>query len=1032
MNSKHFPTISLKTSILLPLGIVLVTLISSFTYVYLHQEKIYTQKHIGDQFLSAKHAFDSTIKIETEKLSATLTTITADSKLKRAMITGDREALLKQSESIFNILREKYHITHFYFHGADRVNFLRVHQPDRYDDMINRFSALQAEATGVPASALEIGPLGLFTLRVVFPWYENKKLIGYVELGEEIEHIYRHIKNVANIDLYLIINKRILSRVNWEEGMNLLKRNAGWDFLPTSVIAFTTITDSNHTILRHLIQGGSNGEITVESGKQMSTFKTYSLLLNNAGQENQKIGNMIFLREVTDIKKESFKNILRAIWFGSGIGAILLILFFLLTRRTEKQIASSKRKLVKSEARFRTLVESSSDLIWEVDKNGHYTYVSPMIKKLLGYEVDEVMGKTPFDLMPEEEAERISEKFATFVKEHRPFMSILNKNRHKDGRIVVMETSGVPIINKEGVMLGYRGIDRDITEWKLADDALKKMTEKYILHFEQSPLGIIEWDLDFKVSSWNPASVRIFGYTKAEAIGRKAEELILGENVKSDVDKIWAALLSNEGGYHNTNENVTKEGHIIICEWYNTPLINSEGEVIGVTSIIEDVTEQKFAEERILHMAHYDALTGLPNRILFQDRLAQDCRIAKRNKHLVAVMLMDIDHLKHINDTLGHQTGDILLNEVAVRLKENFRASDTVSRFSGDQFAIIIPELEKPEDIKHVIQSVLDRFQVPFVFFENEFFVTFSIGVSYYPLDDTDTANLLRNADTAMYHAKDLGRNLYKNYTIEMTNQANVNLSLMNGLRQAIKKEEFILYYQPQIDMKSGLMIGVEALIRWKHPIEGMMSPAKFIPIAEETGLIVALGEWIVRTGCEQAKRWQEQGLPPITMAINLSSREFKEEGFSKKVIEIINKTGLEAKYVELELTESILIENETSVRMALSDFKKEGISLSIDDFGTGYSSLSYLKRFPIDKLKIDQSFVRDITVDENDATLVKAIISMALALGLKTIAEGVETQEQLDFLRNEGCEEIQGYLLGRPMSAEQIEDFLKNRHLYV
>lgn len=1024
MDTKLFPTMSLKTSILLPLGIALVILILGFTYAYIHQERMYTQKYIGDQFSSAKHALDTAVEIETEKLSATLASITADSELKHAMMTGDRDALLKQSGPLFNTLREKYDITHFYFHRADRVNFLRVHKPDRYGDMINRFSILEAEATGEPASALEIGPLGLYTLRVVFPWYENKKLIGYVELGEEIEHIYGHIADAIDIDLFVLINKKILSRADWETGMKMIKRQAEWGLMSTSVIAFSTMPDSNNSILTHIIESTDHGEITVESGKQMRTFKTYSLPLTNAGQGNQEIGSMLFIHDVTDIKEQSLHNILRTVLFGSGIGGMLFLLFFFLTR----QIISSKQSLVESEARFRSLVESSSDMIWEVDASGHYTYVSPKIKELLGYEVSEIIGKTPFERMTEEEAERLSEEFGEIVKERRPFVSLENTNFHKDGRIVIMESSGVPIINEDGILTGYRGVDRDITEWKLADEALKKVTERYVMHFEQSPLGIIEWDIDFKVAAWNPAAESIFGYTKEEAMERKAEELILAENVKIDVGKTWAALLVKEGGYRSTNENVTKEGNLIICKWYNTPLADKNGQVIGVTSVVEDVTEQKFAEQRILHMVHYDALTGLPNRILLQDRLEQDCRIADRNKRMVAVILMDMNNLKSINDTLGHQTGDILLKEVAARLKECFRASDTVTRFSGDQFAVIIPELAKQEDIEHVIQSVLDRFKAPFIFFENEFFVTFSIGVSYYPIDDTNAENLLRNADTAMYDAKDHGKNLYQNYTIDMTNKANINLSLMRGLRRALKEEEFVLYYQPQIDLKSGLVIGVEALIRWQDPEKGMISPDQFIPVAEETGLIVPMGEWIIQTACEQAKSWQEQGLPPMTMAINLSSREFKEEGFSKKVIHIIHETGLETKYVELELTESILIEDGTSVIKALDDFKKEGIRLSIDDFGTGYSSLSYLKHFPIDKLKIDQSFIRDLTVDKNDATLVRAIISMALALGLKTIAEGVETQEQLDFLRNEGCEEIQGYLLGRPMPAEQLEVFLKNR----
>jgi len=1020
----HF---SLKISILLPLVLVLVVLISGFIYSYIKQEKRYSQEAIGQQFVSAKHAFNIAVKTDTEKLSAALEIIDGDPELKRAMMAGDRDALLKQSGTLFTMLRDKYGITHFYFHRPDRVNFLRVHKPDRYGDKINRFSAQQAEATGEPASALEIGPLGLFTLRVVFPWYENEKLIGYVELGEEIEHLYKRIKEVFNVDLYVIIDKQSLSLKDWQAGMKMLGRKAEWDFMPESVIAFTTAAESNATILKRLMESGNLNPAITELSWDERIFQGSSLPLTDAGQTDLEIGKILFLRDVTAIKKQSTHHIIFTVGLGIAISGILLLFFFLLTRRIEQILVLSKKDLVQSEARFRSLVESSSDWIWEVDTNMRYVYTSPKVKELLGYEADEIIGKTPFDLMLEEEAGRIAEASAAIIKEGRPFAGLENTNRHKDGRIVIMGTSGVPIIDEAGTLMGYRGINRDITERKHAEEALKKATERIVLHFEQSPLAIIEWDTDFKVAEWNPAAERIFGYTKAEAKGRVAMDLIIPENVKSHVSEIWADLLSEEGGYRSTNENVTKEGNVIICEWYNTPLVDEEGQVLGVASVAEDVTEQKRAEERIAHMAFYDALTGLPNRTLFKDRLKQSFHMADRNKRLVAVMFMDMDHFKGINDTLGHLVGDLLLQAVAARIKESFRASDTVSRFGGDEFAIIVPELAHVEEIEHMIESVINKLKVPFNILGHELFVTFSIGCSYYPLDDSNADNLLRNADTAMYYAKELGRNRLQRYNIEMTNQVSMNLSLQNGLRRAIKDEELILHYQPQIDLKNDLITGVEALVRWQHPQDGLKFPGEFIPVAEETGLIVPIGEWILRTACLQAKAWQEQGLPNITMAVNLSSRQFKEAGFVQSVIEIINETGVEPKYIELELTESILIDNAASVLKALADFKNAGISLSLDDFGTGYSSLSYLKRFPIDKLKIDKSFVKDVIVDKSDAGLVRAIISMAKALELKTIAEGVETQEQLDFLRAEGCEGIQGYLLGGPMPAEQLEDLLKN-----
>ncbi len=929
MKKMSLPHFSLKSSILLPLVLVLVILMSGFIFSFTDQEKEYTMKTVGEQFLAAKRALSTAVKVDTEKLSAALEIIDGNPKLKRAMMAGDRDALLKQSALLFNTLREKYGITHFYFHRPDRVNFLRVHQPGRYGDSINRVSALQAEATGKLASALETGPLGLFTLRVVFPWYENEKLIGYVELGEEIEHLYKRIKDVINLDLYVTIDKRILSRKDWESGMKMLGRKAEWDFMPESVIAFTTVAENNATILKHIMQSANLKSEAMELLWDERIFKTYSLPLTNAGQTDLEIGKIHFLRDVTDIKKHSFHHILYAIGLGIAISGMLLLFFFLLIHRIEKILVHSKNDLVQSEARFRSLVESSSDWIWEVDAKGNFIYSSPNVKETLGYEVDEIIGTTPFERMPEEEAKRVSEEFISISKERRPFSGLENTNRHKNGRVVIMETAGVPIIDEEGTLIGYRGVNRDITKRKHAEEALKKETERFVLHFDQSPLAIIEWDTDFKVAEWNPAAERIFGYTKTEAKGRAAMDLIIPENVKNHVSEIWASLLSEEGGYRSTNENITKEGNLITCEWYNTPLINEKGRVIGVASMAVDVTEQKRVEERITHMAYYDTLTGLPNRTLFKDRLEQDCRIADRSKRFVGILFMDIDHFKDINDTLGHLVGDLFLQAVAERLKEGFRASDTVSRLGGDEFAVIIPELKHAEDIKHVIESVIDRFKVPFNILDRELFVTFSIGCSYYPIDDTNADNLLRNADTAMYQAKALGRNRYQRYNIEMTNQANMNLSLQNGLRRAVKEGEFVLHYQPQIDIKSGVMTGVEALVRWLHPEEGMISPAQFIPVAEETGLIVSMGEWILRTACKQAKAWQEQGLPHITMAVNLSSRQFKEEGFVQSVIEIINEAGVEPKYIELELTESILMENMNSVSQTLDDFKKEGISLS-------------------------------------------------------------------------------------------------------
>ena len=467
------------------------------------------------------------------------------------------------------------------------------------------------------------------------------------------------------------------------------------------------------------------------------------------------------------------------------------------------------------------------------------------------------------------------------------------------------------------------------------------------------------------------------------------------------------------------------DGNIIVLRTSKVPLLNEANETIGILGVYDDITEQKRAEERIHYLANFDPLTGLPNRTLLNDHLKYALSLAKRSIGNLALMFLDLDHFKDINDTLGHSVGDSLLIELAKRLRSLLREEDTVTRLGGDEFILLLPGVNAQGAV-FVAQKLLDTIAEPYQIEEYDLTLTVSIGIALYPDDGVDLETLSKSADIAMYQAKNEGRQSYRFFTPEMQARSVRNLQLVNALRQAISKEQLLTHYQPQISMKTGRIIGAEALLRWQHPELGLVSPAEFIPIAEDSGLILSVGEWVLRCAVRQAKSWMDNGFSPLIMAVNLSAAQFRNSDLPDLVTRILDEEGLPPEYLELELTEGVAMNNPQSAIAVMNDIHGRGVRMSIDDFGTGYSSLSYLKKFKVYKLKIDQSFVRDISTDGEDRAIVNGVISLAKSLGLKTIAEGVETLEQLDFLREQGCDEIQGYLFSKPLPAELFQDLTR------
>jgi diguanylate cyclase (GGDEF)-like protein/PAS domain S-box-containing protein len=567
-------------------------------------------------------------------------------------------------------------------------------------------------------------------------------------------------------------------------------------------------------------------------------------------------------------------------------------------------------------------------------------------------------------------------------------------------------------------------------ELKSAQEVLRLAHQRQLLHRENNPLGVIEWSRDFKALYWNKAAETIFGYAKEDVIGKNAAQLIVPESARDAVASIWRQLLRRQGGERSSNENITKDGRAIFCEWYNTALVDQDGEVVGVTSLVNDVTEQKLTEEMVWKQANFDALTGLPNRNMFYDRLKQEVMKSNRAGLPLALLLVDLDEFKEVNDTLGHDVGDLLLQEAGRRIKACVRDSDTVARLGGDEFTIILPELHQESQIDKVAQKIIDSLAHEFHLRDEVVHISGSIGITLYPSDSDDIDTLLKLADQAMYEAKKHGKNCYSYFTPSLQEAAQNRLRLTKDLREALRTEQFEVYFQPIVDLNSGRIYKAEALVRWRHPDNGMVRPDMFIPIAENTGLIHAIGDWVFRESAHWARHWSERFDKDFQVSVNMSPVQFRVDDatFASNWLKCLERHALHGSNMVVEITEGLLLNVEPEVVNKLLWLRDTGIQVAVDDFGTGYSSLSYLQKFDIDYLKIDQAFIRNLGSDTNDIALSEAIIMMAHKLGLSVIAEGVESEVQASLLKSAGCDYVQGYLYSRPIRPEDLEVMLEQQ----
>ena len=665
------------------------------------------------------------------------------------------------------------------------------------------------------------------------------------------------------------------------------------------------------------------------------------------------------------------------------------------------------------------IIENAPSVISMKTVDGKYAMVNHLFTEIFKFSSDDVIGRTDKDIFSYETAQKFRDNDLKVVKGKKAIQ--FEESILQEEILHTYISNKFPLFDNDNNVIAVCSIATDITERKKAE--LKLSLAKNVI--EHANEAVVVTDLNAVIEEVNDAYFKISGYSREEVIGVNPKLLQSGHHDKQFYKAMWKSI-AETGSWEGEMWDRRKNGEVYSKNLSISTVYDDAGKACKYVGIFSDITGRKETERQLKHLAYYDALTSLPNRVMFYDRLQQAVSSAQRDDHLFAIMMIDLDRFKHVNDTLGHASGDELLVIVAQKLKDLVRGSDTVARIGGDEFKIILTDIKSPDEASIVAQKVIDTLRQPVQLKGKMVTIGASIGIAIYPDDGEEIDQLIKYADMALYKAKESGRNCYLYFSSDFQTQILDHVEMESDMKKAMAVGEFSLHYQPKINLHEDSLFGMESLIRWQHPEKGLISPDQFIPFAEETGLIIPLGEWILNTACQQLRLWSENLEQPLNLAINLSALQFQQKDFVRTMKKIIDTHGIDPKNLELEITESMVMADVDNAIDIMKQLRNLGLKLAIDDFGTGYSSLSYLKRFPINTLKIDQSFVRDLTIDSKDAAMVKAIISMAKDLGLDVVAEGVETKEQSDFLRMNGCQYVQGFYFSKPLNVEEFEAYIE------
>lgn len=1046
----------LKRRILIPLAVVIVLTVSAFSIATVWHILSAIDREAESQVSFAEQTYHSDIDSDVRKLAALLEVITSNEAMRTAFERQDSDTLLQLAQPYYRILNRDLRITHFYFTRADRVNLLRVHKPSRNGDRIDRFTTLEAERSGQPSYGLELGVLGTFTLRVVKPWFHEGKLLGYVELGEEINHIVDKLRNTLGIGLFVFINKKYLDREQWENGMRTLGRESEWERYPEQLLISAPIADNaipaqleSRLRRQDAIPLNQTFDVKVPEERYKATF------LPMQDVQLQRVGLLLLMSPTEHWFAHGKQTIVGATLFFLLIGSGVFVMFYRLADNTERKLGGTEQQLLREaqenerlqighihdlEQQNRLLEEAKADLqanryqleeaqriahigSWEWNIASNTLSWSDEVFRIFGYRPGEIAPTYPAFLQAvhPEHRKRVEQAVQNTLDNGSPY-EIEHIIVQPEGQERVIKEQGELLCDAQHEPLRMIGTVHDITKRIEAEQDSRQMG--HIFDNASNEFYLITPE-NLRIQRANHTAARHLDYSHRE-LQRLSYPEIATDITAERFHELTLPLKNRqtrEVRFEAIHRKKNGNNYPVEVRLQHSSLDNHSLYI----AIVLDISERMEQQLALKHQAMHDSLTDLPNRYMLTEQLQHEVGRAQRKQYSLTLIQLNLNDFGEINDTLGHNNGDELLRQLARRLKSTVRQADTVARIGGDEFAMLMPEAgvdDMDTLVTHLQQTLNRQYQIG----DYSLNIEAAIGIAVYPDHAENAKELLQHVDVALKRAKAFHSTI-EIYRPDFDPFSVRRLVLNNHMRHAIEKGEFELYFQPKVESSSGAIHQAEALIRWRHPEHGFISPDEFIPLAEKTGFIKQITLWVINEAARLVHAWQEQGLE-ITVSANLSARNLQDPDLLNYIIATTTKHHIAPQQLGFEVTETAAMIDPEYTQSLLQDLNNTGHPIAIDDYGTGYSSLAYIHRLPADELKIDSSFILNMLENEESAVIVHSTIELAHNLGMRVTAEGVETQAVADELGKLGADLLQGYHFSRPIPADQFVALLQSKRL--